>query len=303
MYCTVFVVLTVVLTSCVGIGQAPPTSVPDVEYTLAAETIAAELTQKAHLVTPAQISAPTTLAQGLPTATSTLEALPPTSTEEPTETLPPTSTPLPTDTPLPSDTPTLASTSTSTATPEPEWVTVIEEDMKSGFWSTDKTDAFRLQYTMGGYLMTSNVVNDVVFSVRDKVFGDVRLDVTGTYVSGPLDGYYGLICNFANGGNFYILAVGVDGWYGIGLKHAGQIKFLQEGIDQSGSVRTGDVSNQLRAECAQGTLTLWANGVQLATVKDLTLTQGKVGLGVGNRKTTGIEVLFQDFKVYTPAQP
>ena len=95
----------------------------------------------------------------------------------------------------------------------------------------------------------------------------------------------------------------MDGWYGIGLKKPGQIRFLQEGIDQTGAVRTGNSENVLRAECAKGVLTLWANGIQLATVKDRTFTAGAIGLGVGNRKVPGTVVVFQNFKIFSLEQP
>ena len=76
--------------------QPIPTQISDLEYTQAAETIVAELTQKAPQASPS----PAVIA-ALPSAT---ETLPPTSTSAPTETLPPTSTPRPTNTPEPTET-------------------------------------------------------------------------------------------------------------------------------------------------------------------------------------------------------
>jgi hypothetical protein len=60
----------------------------------------------------------------------------------------------------------------------------------------------------------------------------------------------------------------------------------------------GNDANQLRAECASGQLTLWANGIQLASVTDRTYAAGQVGIGVGNREATGSSVVFKDFMVY-----
>jgi hypothetical protein len=243
------------------------------------------------------------MAQALPSVTSTRELLPATSTPLPTETLPPTSTPVPTDTPLPTETPTSAASPTPTATPTPNWKIVYEDDLKSGVWVNDKSEDFRLQYTMGGYAITNKVVNDIAYSVREESYLDMQIEVTAQRLEGPLDGYYGIICDFQNGTNYYILAIGVDGWYGIGLKKAGQLKFLQEGVDQTGTVRTGNSDNLLRAECAKGKLTLWANGIQLATASDRTFTSGAIGLGVGNRKVPGTVVLFQNFKLFSLEQP
>ena len=263
------------------------------------------MTQKAPAPagTQAVVSAPTSLAQALPSVTPTLEPLPATSTPLPTETLPPTSTPVPTETPLPTETPTSAASPTPTATATPAWKLVYEDNLKSGVWISAKSEDFRLQYTANGYMITNRVKDDIAYSVRDESYLDMQIEVRAHRTDGPIDGYYGIICNFQNGTNYYILAVGVDGWYGIGLKKTGQIRFLQEGVDQTGAVRTGGSENVLRAECAKGVLTLWANGIQLASVKDRTFTSGAIGLGVGNRKVTGTVAIFQNFKLFSLEQP
>jgi hypothetical protein len=298
-------VLALILSGCLNLGQKTPAQTPDLQLTQAAATMAALMAQPAStaLGTQAVVSAPTSLAQALPSVTPTLEQLPDTSTPVPTETLPPTSTPVPTDTPLPTETPTSAASPTPTATATPAWKVVYEDDLKSGVWINGKSEDFRLQYTMGGYAITNKIEKDIAYSVREQSYLDMQIEVKGQRLEGPPDGYYGIICNFQNGTNYYILAVGVDGWYGIGLKKAGQLKFLQEGVDQTGAVRTGNLDNLIRAECAKGKLTLWANGIQLASVKDRTFTSGAIGLGVGNRKVAGTVVLFQNFKLFSLVLP
>ncbi len=297
---TLLLTSALLLSSCSGFtGQPSPTGVSDLEYTQAAETITAALTQNAL---PPAVTEEMVEEASNPTSS-------PTSPPEPTETLPPTSTPLPTKTPRPTDvpqptnTPTPDFSPTPTFTPEPAWNLVYQDDLKSGSWITEKTNSYRLQYSMGGYMISSDVENDIVFSVRKGEFTNVRVDVTGMRVSGPTDSYYGVICHFANGGNYYLLGIGVDGWYGIALKQAGQIRFLKEGMDTSGTVRMAGAENQIRAECGAGKLTLWVNGVQMASVDDQTFTGGAIGLGVGNRKTAGAEIVFKDFMVYEPVEP
>jgi hypothetical protein len=298
-------VLALILSGCLNLGQKTPVPTQDLQSSQAAETMVAEMTQKAPAPagTQAVVSAPTSLAQALPSVTPTLEPLPATSTPLPTETLPPTSTPVPTETPLPTETPTETASPTPNATSTPAWKMVYEDNLKSGVWVTGKGEDFRLQYTANGYMITNRVKEDIAYSVREENYGDIQIEVRAHRVEGPIDGYYGIICNFQNGTNYYILAVGVDGWYGIGLKKTGQLKFLQEGVDQTGAVRMGDSENLLRAECARGVLTLWANGIQLASIKDRTFTSGSVGLGVGNRKVPGTVVIFNDFKLFSLEQP
>ncbi len=264
-------------------------------YTQAAQTIVAELTQNAPAITEAPPEA---------------QAAPPTETEAP---LPPTSTPLPTNTPLPSDTPLPTNTPlptasftpsmppTNTPAPEPNWTLLSTDEFVYSFWPKGKEDGVHFRYTLGGYAIKNLVVNDIVWSTRKDQYVGVRLEVKAMKTSGAQDGYYGLICNFSNGSNYYFLGVGGDGWYGIGLRQPGKLTWLIEGMDTSGAVATGGAPNLIRADCVGNSLTLWANGILLANVKDSTLSAGAIGLGVGTRKAQGVEALFDDLSIYQPA--
>jgi hypothetical protein len=109
-----------------------------------------------------------------------------------------------------------------------------------------------------------------------------------------------VICSFFNGGNYYIFAISPDGWYGIGRKLTSQLSWITEGRDTNNVIRTGNGSNTIRGDCNQGTLTLWVNGVKLATAKDSSFFSGSAGLGVGNRKGPLAEVVFEEYFVYVP---
>ena len=88
---------------------------------------------------------------------------------------------------------------------------------------------------MGGYEITNKAKKQIIYSLHNKDLANIRVEVTGQRVSGPLDGYYGVICNYANDSNYYFLGVGVDGWYGIGIKQSWQMRWLEEGYDKSGA--------------------------------------------------------------------
>jgi hypothetical protein len=302
---TVIVLILVVALTLAGCQSAPPqptgeapTNTPEgavpeevLEYTRAVETISAQLTQNAA---PAQPEAQ-------PPATE--EPLPPTSTPLPTKTPLPSDTPPPSETPLPANTPIPLQSPTPTTAPEPEWQLAFSDDFTSArFWSTDSGDKFNLKYTAGGYSITTEVEKDIVFSVRSDQWGVMRVETTAAMKRGGTDSFYGVICNFFNGGNYYIFAISPDGWYGIGRKLSSQLTWLTEGRDLSGAVRGGGASNAIRGDCNQGVLTLWVNGVKLATAKDNTFFGGNAGLGVGNRSATLTEVLFDDFFIYTPPE-
>ncbi|MFM8322892.1 MAG: hypothetical protein ACKOC5_18430 [Chloroflexota bacterium] len=260
-------------------------------YTQAAATIIAELTKNAP--TPEAVQA-----AARPTETPTQEPLPPTSTPQPTNTPLPSDTPMPSETPLPSETPTPEASPTATLPPEPAWKLSFTDEFRSGFWPKEGNDSVSFSYTRGGYVIKNKITGDVVWSTRSDQFAGVRLDVTASKISGPLDGYYGVVCNFANGTNYYFLGVGSDGWYGIGLRRPTGWTWLFEGKDTSGIVRTGSAANLVRGDCANGSLSLYVNGQFMASIMDSTFSAGAIGMGVGTRNVAGTEVLFYDLMVY-----
>lgn len=297
---TTVIVLAMLLSGCSVFNRAPvgATPAPDtgateaLAFTQAAETIVAELTANAPVATePGE-------AQAVPT--NTPEALPPTSTPKPTNTPLPSDTPEPSATPLPTATDTPAVPPTATLPPEPNWVLSSTDEFSSGFWPTEGTDTIKFHYTMGGYTILNESDQAIAWSTRSDQFAGVRLEVNTRKISGPMDGYYGVVCNFGNGGNYYFLGIGSDGWYGIAKQVSSKTTWLIEGIDTSGVVRTGGSDNVIRADCANGMLSLWSNGTLIATVQDNTFSAGAVGMAVGTRKVGKVEVLFDNLSVYLP---
>jgi len=171
----------------------------------------------------------------------------------------------------------------------------------SKFWADERGGSYRLHYATGGYQITNEVVGDIIYSTRTETYGSVRVEATAQRISGPLDSYFGVVCNFLNGGNYYLFAVGPDGWYGIVKNQSSQTIILKEGMDTTGTFQAGTNPVTVRGDCYNGQLALWVNGVQMLTTRDLSFTGGSAGLGVGARKTSGVSVLFDNFSVYTPA--
>jgi len=262
-------------------------------FTQAAQTIVAELTQNAP-----QASEPTVI----PATTEPIEQAP-TSTDEP---LPPTSTPVPTNTPLPTvmlpptDIPTETIPPTATTPPEPEYTLVFQDDFTSGmYWPVETETDMKFYYSAGGYVMENPIKDVVAFSVRGDQYADVRIEVVGTRIEGPYDGYYGVICHFSDASHYYLLAVGNDGWYGIAKRQPGNLVFLQEGNDTS-AIYTGSAPNIIRGDCVSGALTLWANGHKLLKVEDSSYSAGAVGMALVTRTDETFVIVFDDFQVYVP---
>jgi len=297
--------MVVMLAACQSITGDEPTEAPnDISYTQAAETIVAALTENAPKASPTSDEIEKS------PATATKDVIPPSSTPLPTETLPPTSTLAPTETEvleteLEIDLPTETSLPTDVITPttmiQPNYILAFEDDFRQRVgWPVESEVSFDLLFSPGGYTIKSRLKNDLIFSVRSDAYANVRVDVDGLVTAGSNDSYYGVICRFMNGGNYYILAVGSDGWYGIGKKALSQLRFIEEGHDTENIIYNAFVPNQIRAECIKDRLTLYINDEKMLEVFDNEFTAGKVGLVVGNRTDEEVSILFDNFAVYQP---
>ncbi len=269
--------LVVVLAGCNFPGRATETAFPAAEFTVAAQTVVAELTALAGQATPAA-----TQAQGvLPTATRPSPLTPPASVPTATLALP-------------------TATLTVAPTPTESLKLLFEDDFADEIgWFTDETDDYTIAFAEGGYKMSVAVTYANIWSVRNTTYMDVILEVDAARQAGPEDGYYGLVCRQVDQDNYYGLVISSNGFYGIGKMEAGTFGFIKEGVDASGNLKLGaNQANRIRAECSGGLLRLSANGKLLAEVEDDDFTEGTVGLMIGVRKQGGLEVLFDNFAVY-----
>lgn len=257
-----------------GFAERPSVST-DLLYTQAVQTIIAQLT----------VAAPSQITPLPPTATPTegLLSLTP---------LPPTQTPTLTATPEPSATPTL--------TPLPERLFFEDDFSRDRNWYIETNNRFGLEYYDGGYHIYVNIRQAPIWSVRHNDLADVHLEVDARRISGPENGYYGLVCRHVDENNYYALVIGSDGSYGISKMKDGEYQFIREGKDQAGVIQRGNQSNRLRADCFGDTLTLYVNGQKLLQISDDDFASGYVGLLAGTRMSGGLDVYFDNFAIYIP---
>ena len=156
-------------------------------------------------------------------------------------------------------------------------------------------------YENGGYRILNNQPISHVWANPGLKFNDVRVDVDITKTKGPDDNYFGIICRYKDGSNFYILAISSDGFYGIIKVQDGNLSLLSsDQMQPSESIQQGDAANHLSAECKGDTLSLSVNNQLLFSVVDDTFSSGDVGLEVTTRQSGGVDVLFTQFSVTKP---
>ena len=279
-YCLgMMLVVAVVLSGCDLLRTPPaPTPIPDAAYTAAAQTIIAQLTQIAPPETP---TPPPTLA---PSLTNTL--LPTdTQTTTPTNTLTPTEPAIP--------------TLTSTPTNIPEILFEDDFSYDTG-WYTDKGEDFSFEYAKGGYRISVDILNAPIWSIRERNYTDVRVEVDAAQISGAQDGYYGLVCRHTDSDNNYALVIGSDGAFGIAKSQNGEFVILRTGTAVPGVIKSGEAANRVRADCVGETISLYANDQKLVEIQDNDFESGYIGVIAGTRLSGGVVVLFDNFAIYEP---
>jgi hypothetical protein len=176
-------------------------------------------------------------------------------------------------------------------------------DPNSG-WQAEPFEAGERGYQDGGYryLLNNPDWYGWEFNPSAIVFTDSIIEVDATKTSGPDENEHGLICRLNyDASTFYAGLIRSDGSYGIYNVTADTIDLVgmaTEGTSQF--INRGDVFNHIRFDCVGTTLTLYANGQQLAQVTDSTYTSGETGLYVGTFETGGVEILFDNFMIYRP---
>lgn len=278
------------LGSCAILQTTPaPEPVGNSHLTLteSARTINSRLTQAAEELTPA----PEGL--NLPTATPSPSRTP---LPDPS---PGASLPAPSLTLVPGETtgPTPTGASTSQATPTMEFVYQDNFEVTQG-WYTFDGERFRMEYKDGTYHIFNNMLNAAVNSVRTQNYEDVHIEVDASRALGPPNAYFGLVCRFQDDSNYYALVLGSDGFYGIARLRGGEISFISRPPSPSEAIEAGFSVNRVGATCKGDTLTLYSNGVKLTEVQDSSFTSGYIGLVVGTTSVAGVEVKFDNFRVF-----
>jgi hypothetical protein len=202
----------------------------------------------------------------------------------------------PTVVPTSPPTPTSAPTPTLPPPSIPEAIFVDDFNNDTG-WSTEKNDQYGFELIEGGYFVYINIPSAQIYSIRSLEVDEIRLSTDAARIVGPEDGYYGVVCRFQDGNNYYTLVISDDGSYGIAKMEDGAFSFIQEGVDEGGFIQGDGATNRVRGDCVGQTLTLYANDRQLLQVQDATFTEGLVGLLAGTRDIPGLRVMFTSFAI------
>lgn len=190
---------------------------------------------------------------------------------------PVTPTPSPAVTPSPQSSPTPIPTPTRTPTPPANIVFEDDFSVDTG-WMIYKADTHTFRWEEGSYYISVNTLNGYIWSTRTVELSDGSVETVANQVEGDEDGYYGVVCRFQTGTDYYAFVINENGSYGIALMQYGLLDFINQGVDQNGIIKRDGQLNTIRGECVGDTLTLYVNGEKLSEVKDPSFTGGEVGI-------------------------
>ena len=179
---------------------------------------------------------------------------------------------------------------------------LFEDDFSksSSGWDQWSGDSGSTDYVDGTYQIYVTTAQYDLWANPYKNFTDVSVEVDAVMTGGPADNDFGIICRYVDTSNYYFGIISSDGYYAVGSVLDGNQEIFAEQLEYSDAIKQNYESNRIRMDCVGSTLTLYANGTQLAQVTDATLTSGDVGLMAGTFDTAGTQIAFDNFVVKKP---
>jgi hypothetical protein len=187
---------------------------------------------------------------------------------------------------------------------------LLEDDFDGGEnWGTYNDADASIIYSDGGLRMQIFTANYALWSTPDdRDYENVHIEVTVRNNGTDPTTAFGIICNQQHPitDSFYYLAVTPGGEYAIAKAALAQTDVFLTNDDQwaqSDAIAQNAASYRLGADCGNGSLTLYVDGQQIASVSDSTYVSGGVGLLTwSGEEATSADVTFDDFVMTKLAQ-
>jgi len=186
-----------------------------------------------------------------------------------------------------------------TFTPSP--IVIFSDDFASEQWGTDTNANSSVAYANGTLQMIVYTPNYFVWSTpNDQDYQNTHMEVTVVNNSTDSTTAFGIICYQQDvTDNFYYVAMTPAGQYAIAKAVQGQDDLFLTNNDQwanSDLIPTDASSYSVGADCGNGTITLYVDGQQIASVADASYVGGGVALFTwSGEEAANTNVAFDDF--------
>jgi hypothetical protein len=198
---------------------------------------------------------------------------------------------------------TVAAPPTSAPTESMETVLFADDfsDQNSG-WPIQDDEQALYAYQPDGYHIAAKQIGSAPWAKTNRIDEDISVHVDARPIVSGANGYYGLLCRIQDNQNFYYFVVQSTGKYTIGKFKDGEFQPLfPEGLRSSDAINQGDQTNRIQADCIGNTLRLHVNGVLLDEATDSDFSSGYSGLTAAAEDAQGFEVVFNNFRITSPA--
>jgi hypothetical protein len=186
-----------------------------------------------------------------------------------------------------------------TSTPGPQ--VIFSDDFSSAQWGTGTDSDSSVEYANNALQMIVFTQNYFVWSTpNDEDYQNTHIEVTVINNGSDATTAFGIMCNQQEvDNNFYYFAVTPAGEYAIAKAADGQSDVFLTNNDAwapSDLIAREAGSYSVGADCGNGTLTLYVDGQQIASVSDTSYTNGGVALFTwSGEEATTTDLSFDDF--------
>lgn len=187
----------------------------------------------------------------------------------------------------------------STSTPSPR--VIFSDDFSSSKWGTGTDADSAVEYANSALQMIVYTSNYFVWSTPDdQDYENTHMEVTVNNNGTDSTTAFGIMCNQqATTSNFYYVAMTPAGEYAIAKATEGQDDLFLTNNDawaSSDLIAKDAPSYRVGADCGNGTITLYIDGQQVASVADASYVNGGIALFTwSGEDATTTDVSFDDF--------
>lgn len=140
-------------------------------------------------------------------------------------------------------------------------------------------------------------MGQVAWASGGRSYGDFRLTVEATQVSGPVDNEYGVLVRVSDDQHFYAFSISGDGYVRAARYNGTSWEVLGPDWQPSDAVNQGEATNVLEVEARGSAFVFRVNGEQVLQVEDTTYTKGDVGLYAGAFSEGDVVIAFDNLEV------
>lgn len=180
---------------------------------------------------------------------------------------------------------------------------VYEDDFSNSNsgWGLYSGDYGSADYYLGGFRIHPASNSHIYSLYANDVPSNVRIEVDAKKIGGSENNGFGVICRQQDEDNYYWLAISSDGYAVIKKVVNGNSTILSSRDNKwmpVDGINSGSQVNHITAVCSGQTLSLYANGVLVASTIDASFSSGQAGLLAGSYDENGADILFDNFYVY-----